>query len=273
MITDSNETFDALASEERALRRDLPDLARPSSARRALTFERLDEFQANTRPLVQDLIPVARDISPTLRSVRAALAEPEQPLHRPRRAEQGRRRRACPRWRRILERLRAGARPASTRSWRTSNPIVRYLDVLPLHRHRLPRRPAGRPRRHAALRQPGQPSPRHALRQLSYLSAESARDPPERGSRRTAATATCSPTVARQRPRRRSGGIFPNFDCKNLDYRRSGAEPATRIRPTGDEPGAGLPPVSVAFAPCIIKANYPAEFGEPARAQPRSPIQ
>ena len=35
-----------------------------------LTLERLDRFQVNARPLVQDLIPVARDLSPTLRSVR-----------------------------------------------------------------------------------------------------------------------------------------------------------------------------------------------------------
>src|SRR4029078_1692749 len=35
-----------------------------------LTLNRLDEFQANTRPLIQKLLPVANDISPTLRSVR-----------------------------------------------------------------------------------------------------------------------------------------------------------------------------------------------------------
>ena len=42
----------------------------PSSASRALTLNRLDEFQADTRPLVQKLLPVANDISPTLDSVR-----------------------------------------------------------------------------------------------------------------------------------------------------------------------------------------------------------
>ena len=34
------------------------------------TLERLDRFQANTKPLIDNLIPVARDLSPTLASVR-----------------------------------------------------------------------------------------------------------------------------------------------------------------------------------------------------------
>src|ERR671918_1178625 len=69
VITGSNDTFSALAQEERALAetfRIFPTFQRETR----LTLERLDDFQANTRPLVRDLIPVARDISPTLRSVR-----------------------------------------------------------------------------------------------------------------------------------------------------------------------------------------------------------
>src|ERR671919_1233636 len=69
VITGSNATFSALAQEERALAetfRIFPTFQRETR----FTLERLDDFQANTRPLVRDLIPVARDISPTLRSVR-----------------------------------------------------------------------------------------------------------------------------------------------------------------------------------------------------------
>ena len=70
VITGSHDTFEALAREDDALAESfqiLPTFERESR----LTFDRLDEFQANTRPLIQDLIPVAQDLSPTLRSVRA----------------------------------------------------------------------------------------------------------------------------------------------------------------------------------------------------------
>ena len=70
MIVGSNNTFDALASRGRRRSPRPSRSCRPSSASRGVTFERLDEFQVNTRPLVQDLIPVARDLSPTLQSVR-----------------------------------------------------------------------------------------------------------------------------------------------------------------------------------------------------------
>ena len=68
-ITNSNQTFGALADEQRALAetfRILPVFQHESR----LTLERLDSFQANTRPLIQKLLPVANDISPTLRSIR-----------------------------------------------------------------------------------------------------------------------------------------------------------------------------------------------------------
>src|SRR5204863_2013282 len=68
-ITNSNQTFGALADEHAALSevfRILPVFQHESR----LTLERLDSFQANTRPLIQKLLPVANDISPTLRSIR-----------------------------------------------------------------------------------------------------------------------------------------------------------------------------------------------------------
>jgi hypothetical protein len=68
-ISGSHGTFEALAAEDEALAESfqiLPTFERESR----LTFEGLDEFQADTRPLIQELIPVARDLSPTLRSVR-----------------------------------------------------------------------------------------------------------------------------------------------------------------------------------------------------------
>ncbi len=68
-ITGSQQTFEALASEDAALR-EVFQVAPTFESETQLTLERLDDFQQNTRPLVQQLLPVANDISPTLRSVR-----------------------------------------------------------------------------------------------------------------------------------------------------------------------------------------------------------
>ena len=74
-ITGSEATFGALADADDALAESitiLPTFQRESR----LTLDRLDQFQADTRPLVQKLLPVANDISPTLDSVRRAVAQP-----------------------------------------------------------------------------------------------------------------------------------------------------------------------------------------------------
>jgi virulence factor Mce-like protein len=68
-ITGTNATFETLASEDQALR-EFFQVAPTFENETQLTLNRLDEFQANTRPHVQKLLPVANDISPTLRSVR-----------------------------------------------------------------------------------------------------------------------------------------------------------------------------------------------------------
>ena len=68
-ITGSNTTFETLASEDQSLR-EFFQVAPTFENETRLTLERLDDFQANTRPLVRQLLPVANDISPTLRSVR-----------------------------------------------------------------------------------------------------------------------------------------------------------------------------------------------------------
>jgi len=68
-ITGSEATFGALADADEALTESIQIL--PTFQREArATLTRLDEFQVDTRPLVQELLPVANDISPTLDSVR-----------------------------------------------------------------------------------------------------------------------------------------------------------------------------------------------------------
>ena len=88
-IVGSEQTFGALADSDRALAESfqiLPTFQRETRT----TLEALDDFQANTRPLVQKLLPVANDISPTLAQRPQALAEPGGPVPRPRSADQGR---------------------------------------------------------------------------------------------------------------------------------------------------------------------------------------
>jgi hypothetical protein len=92
----------------------------------------------------------------------------------------------------------------------------------------------------------GQPAPRHALRQLSYVSPESLsiyqeRLPTNRGNGYLLPRFTTDRRTA-------AAGIFPNFDC----------------RPSGGErhPGDGeSPPVDAGFAPCVVQRDFPRRFG------------
>ncbi len=68
LIVNSNNTFDATADEKEALAETIqvfPTFLRESR----LTLDRLEEFSANTRPLVNDLKPVADDLGPTVRDL------------------------------------------------------------------------------------------------------------------------------------------------------------------------------------------------------------
>ncbi len=106
----------------------------------------------------------------------------------------------------------------------------------------------------------GDPAPRHGLRQLSYLSPEAlavhpSRLPTNRGNAYLEPGTLNGFAAA-------SGGIFPNFDCKNTDYRQGAPassqdtdEEEIRAGQTveginnGEEPGPG-------FAPCFIGGAF-----------------
>jgi hypothetical protein len=64
-------------------------------------------------------------------------------------------------------------------------------------------------------------------------------------------------------PRNAASGIFPNFDCKNLDYSPISQNPDEDELPAGQSrPGInqGQPPDET-FAPCIIQRDFPDAFG------------
>ena len=253
VITNSNETFDALATQERSLAeifQILPTFQRESR----LTFERLDDFQANTRPLVQDLIPVARDLSPTLASIRRlspnlrSLFFDLDELNKA--AKKG-----LPATRKYLE----GFGPLFDQvdpSLAELNPIISYLTYF---RSFIGDFFAGPPAGLAGTLTPleGQPAPRRALRQLSYVGAESLAVHPARLSTNRGngyiEPDSLDATAA-------SSGIFKNFDCKNTDYSPTSQDPDEQ-EVTAAKPVEGLPDVGVSYAPCIIKEDFPDEFG------------
>jgi phospholipid/cholesterol/gamma-HCH transport system substrate-binding protein len=239
-ITNSNQTFGALADEDQALAetfRVLPVFEHESR----LTLERLDSFQANTRPLIRKLLPVANDLSPTLRSVRRlsphlkSLFLNLKPLIRV--AKKG-----LPATRKFL----TGVRPvlsALDPFLANLNPVIRYLGF---YRTEITGFLTGPP---AALgdqlalttNKPNLPAPLHALRQLSYISSESLSVQPTR--------ASTNRGNGYPQPNALTGyqasthGIFPNFDCK----------------PSGGE--INEHPADPANANCFVAPKFPNEFG------------
>jgi phospholipid/cholesterol/gamma-HCH transport system substrate-binding protein len=261
-ITGSNNTFNALAREDEALAESfqiLPTFERESRA----TFERLDEFQLETRPLVQDLIPVANDLSPTLRSVR----------------------RLAPNLKRLFKDLdvlidvSAEGLPAAGRTLDGLSPVLEaldpflanfnpVLDYLEFQKGTITDFLAGPGVALAGSVNPvpGQPAARHYLRQLGYVGAETlgvwpSRLPANRGNGYLAPGALSNFSSAKS-------GIFPNFDCRNPDYhvvpptQEGDAQAqdeeflkAGKANPNDDVHGGK--PVSPTFAPCVLEDWYP----------------
>jgi phospholipid/cholesterol/gamma-HCH transport system substrate-binding protein len=255
VITNSNDTFDALASQDDALAetfRIFPTFERESRA----TFERLDAFQANTRPLVQDLIPVARDLSPTLRNVRE-LSPNLRDLFVDLDKLNAVSRNGLPALRRILD----GLAPVLDRLdpfLASLNPVISFLDY---QRGTVTDFMAGAGAAHSATLPPypGQPAQRHYLRVTPYTSSETlgihqTRLDENRGSGYLKPGEINSFQTL-------SSGIFPNFDCKNTDYtpRTTASSPETTTEQEFDD--SQQPPVSGSFAPCVVTPNSPPEFG------------
>ena len=269
VIVGSNNTFDALASEDEALAeifQILPTFQRESR----LTFERLDRFQANTRPLVRDLIPAARDLSPTLRSVRE-LSPNLRDLFVDLRKLQDASVKGLPALRDFLD----GLGPVLDRLdpfLANLNPVLGYLDFQKKSVTDFLVGPA------AALAGsyeavPGDPAPRHGLRQLTYLGPEAlamwpSRLPTNRGNGYLPPGGLNGFVSAKN-------GIFPNFDCKNTDFSQGGAPSSQNTDEEEIVPGqsvagvnSGNPPGTTPsqFAPCYVQGAFPnsdsANFGD-----------
>jgi ABC-type transporter Mla subunit MlaD len=254
-IVGAEGTFGALADADESLAESfqiLPTFQRETRA----TLLRLDEFQADTRPLVRKLLPVANDISPTLKSVRELAPHLENlfvdldPLIDA--ADKG------------LPALRDVLGPEGVRPLLDAlDPFLANLNpaVGMLSRYRTTvtdfLATPGVALSGSLETQPGQPAARHYLKQLAYLSSEAlsvwpTRLPGNRGNAYPAPNYLSDPRTA-------SRGMFPNFDCKNTDFTPvTGGDPDEDPRAFGD---GGTPEVGVAFGACWIQDNFPADEG------------
>ncbi len=243
-IVNSNSTFDALASEQQALR-DTFQIFPTFEQETKLTLDRLDSFQKNTLPLVKNLEPVARDVSPTLRSVRRLsphLSSIFDDLNDLVRVSK----RGFPALTKFLD----GAKPVLNSLdpfLANLNPVISWLNY---YRSSVTDFLASPPAAlgHTLQPQNNEPAARYSLRQLGYVSSESLsiypnRPPTNRGN-----------GYIKPFDRILTGGkagkygAFPSFDCDN-----SGGE---RIAGDGKSP-----PVGVGFAPCWLQSDFAKEFG------------
>jgi phospholipid/cholesterol/gamma-HCH transport system substrate-binding protein len=253
-IVGSENTFEALAREEGALAESfqiLPTFERESR----LTFERLDQFQADTHPLVRDLIPVAQDLSPTLRSVRQLSPDLRKTF-----VKLGKLETASEEGLPALEQVLDGLAPvfdALDPFFANLNPALRYLEFQKLTMTDFMAGP-GTALSGALDKFSGDPAPRHYLRQIPYNSSETlslqpVRLPTNRGNGYNAPLALNSPTAAAR-------GMYASFDCKNPDYQPiNGGDPDEDIiLPGQSAPGVhGGQPPDAHFAPCWIAGDFP----------------
>ncbi len=243
-ITNSNDTFAAIASEQQALK-DTFQVFPTFERETRLTLDRLDEFQRNTLPLVQDLQPVADDLSPTLRSVRqlspslSSLFADLDDLVRV--SKKG-----FPDLAKFLD----GLSPVLTELdpfLANLNPVISYLDFYRTSvTDFLSSPPAGLAGTTVPV--PGQPAAKHTLRQLGYITQETLSVYQQRLStnRGDGYLPPLDKVIAQGEAGKR--GSFPDFDCDHI-----GGE---RFRGDGKSP-----PVGVNFAPCFLHKDFPNPFG------------
>jgi ABC-type transporter Mla subunit MlaD len=259
-IRGGRNTFQALASEQEALAQliqILPTFQRESTA----TLIRLNEFQETATPLIEKLGPVAVKLRPTLADVR----------------------RLAPNLRRLffdLDDLQEVALPG-LRSLRmfldglapvvaeldhflaNLNPLLRYLEYQKGTVADFLAGP-GTAMSGSLDGLPGDPAPRHYLRQLTVLGTESLsivpnRLPSNRGNGYLADGALNSFLAAAE-------GMHPQFDCKNTDYGSAG----TGGDPDEDEIGRGdtVPginmgnPPGAMFGACVVEGDFTDGFGD-----------
>jgi phospholipid/cholesterol/gamma-HCH transport system substrate-binding protein len=258
-ITGSNDTFGALASEKQALQDTfaiLPTFQRETRQ----TLARLDQFQASTHPLVTKLLPVAKDVSPTLRSVRK-LSGPLKNLFVDLNPLLDVAKKGLPAARDFLKALRptlAALEPFLA----NLNPVLGFLKTYKTDVTNFLSNPETGFAEIDPSTAPNAPAPRFSLRVASYFSPETLSIYPNRlSTNRGAGYFPPNGLIAQGAGKK---GIFPNWDCKNLDYTATSQNPDEDPVVTGQTPPSdvhGGQPPDVGFAPCFIEKKFPAKFG------------
>ena len=268
-ITGSNDVFHAIQSQDAALRdtfQILPTFQRES----LLTLQRLDRFQANTDPLVKKLLPVANDISPTLHSVRR-LSHPLKTLFVDLNPLITAAKTGLPATSSFLAKLRPTLN-ALDPFLANLNPVVNFLGAYKKDITNFLSNPETGFSQLKPV--PQQPAARFSLRVASYFSPETlsifaSRLATNRGAGYFPPDAIIAQNAAKK-------GVFPNWDCKNLDYapnkppsaQNTDENPliAGQKNPYGTSVNGGHP-TGLGFAPCFIKKDNPPEFGGKAYPQ------
>ena len=252
-IRGQKNTFEGLAAEDEALAETfeiLPTFQRETRA----TLERLDAFRADANPFIREMIPVARELSPTLRSVRELspnlrnLFRDLDPLYRVSM-------RGLPALRDFLDGL-APVLDELDPFLANLNPFLRYLEF---NKGTVTDFLAGPSvsLSGAADGLPGDPAPRHFLRQLSVTGTQTTSIWPSRLATNRGHGYLADGTL--NGLDLATNGIFPNFDCKNTDYSQASQNPdEDEIRRDQRVSGVnnGNPP-DVRFAPCYIEGEFP----------------
>ncbi|MDQ3729616.1 MAG: MlaD family protein [Actinomycetota bacterium] len=257
-IRGGRNTFEALGSEQEALAQlfqILPVFQRESRA----TIVRLDQFQESASPLIAKLQPVAEKLRPTLSDVRRLspnLRDLFVNLEDLNRVSL----RGLPALRDFLNGL-APVIDELEHFLANLNPLLRYLDYQKATVADFLAGP-GTAMSGTLDGFPDDPARRHFLRQLSVLGTESLsisenRLNTNRGNGYLADGALNGMSAA-------AFGIFPNFDCRNTDY-RGPSDPA----PDRDEEelkrGETDPDLNMgkepdpAYAPCHIEGDFPGD--------------
>jgi phospholipid/cholesterol/gamma-HCH transport system substrate-binding protein len=261
-ITGSNEVFQAIQSQDQALRETfqiLPTFQTES----LLTLQRLDRFQANTDPLIQKLLPVANDISPTLHSVRE-LSHPLKRLFVDLNPLITASKTGLPATSSFLTALKPTLN-ALDPFLANLNPVISFLGA---YKKDLTNFISNPETGFSVLKHvPGQPAPRFSLRVLSYFSPETLSIYASRlATNRGAGYYPPSGLLAQGAAHK---GIFPNWDCKNLDYspgnppsgQPTDEDPLTAGQQNNDPNINGGHNTGIGFAPCFVENKFPAKFG------------
>ena len=259
-IRGSRNTFAGLAAEEQALAdtfKILPTFERESTA----TLERLDEFQVQANPLLEELIPAARELTPALASIRE-LAPDLRDLFVDLDPFQRSAMRGLPALRDFLDGL-APVIDELDHFLADLNPVIRYLEYQKATVADFLAGP-GAGLSGAVDGLPGDPAPRHYLRQLSMTGTDTlalwpVRLATNRGHGYLADGTLNGYQVAKK-------GIFPNFDCKNTDYTPVTQDPDEDEIVKGqsvDGINMGNPP-DARFAPCWVQDPFRGMGGDRA---------